>query len=223
MFGWITLSVLINTGLGALAGLAIGLSQHIARDWSYLTHQWRYRRRIERGQDAYFEELRELEGYRPNPVTPQERAALPLTLAALAMSGAALVLALQAPDPRAIFAVFALIAVFRLAHVLIRRPIDRSAFRDAVVELAWLAFLAFGVDAMSSRLTGLGLTPGLLLAIWGLATALGLMALGVYHMRKGPPEDADRRDLAEWRTTMHMLVYGPPLAAALIAMFALAF
>ena len=223
MLDWITATVLINTGLGALAGLALGLFQYLFRDWAYLSHQWRYRRQLERGEAAYFEELRELEGYKPNPVTPQEREDLPARLALLSLIGAGLVLALQAPDPRAVFVLFAVFAVYRLIDALRKRPLDFEKLRYAVVELIWLAILVFGVDALGEWGAGFGVTRGALLVFVIAAMCLVLMAAGVHALRKGPPEDADRYELSSWRTTNNLLVFAPPAAGVLVAMAVLAF
>ena len=90
MFDWLASNIVTGAVIGAVVGILIGGLRYLYRDWQNLAFQWRYRRRMERGTDAYFEELRELEAYRPDAVTDEDRARLPGDLVRFAMIGIAI-------------------------------------------------------------------------------------------------------------------------------------
>lgn len=80
--------LLLYAAIGGVAGAGLFYLNYLRRDWEFVVHQWRVRDRMERAEDRYFEELRELEGYQPDAVSEEERAQLPRSLANAALIGA---------------------------------------------------------------------------------------------------------------------------------------
>ena len=237
-----TVDVMTYAALGAVAGAFLVLALHIGRDWEYLAHQWRYRRRIERGHDVYFEELRELEGYRPNPVTKRERQRLPQDVFMGAVIGASLVGSLQFDDPNALFYAAAVILIISLVMVLLESEVEEvgaepeefadpedipptkwQRVKDLCIQLAVLVFFAFGFEWIVQRGSQLGITFGMVFTTAYAVAMLALMWIGISRLREGPPVDADDYELGEWNLATRMYIGAMPAAAVIFGVLSLAF
>ena len=237
-----TADVMTYAAIGAVAGAFVVLALYIGRDYEYLAHQWRYRRRIERGHDVYFEELRELEGYRPNPVTKRERQRLPYDVFMGAVIGGCMVASSQFNDPNGVFYATAVIIVVSLALVLFESEVEevgaqpdeyvdpddipRSKWqrvKDLLIQLAVLVFFTFGFEQLIKGGATLGITFGMVFGAAYVVTMIALMWIGISRLREGPPQDADDYELGEWHLATRMYIGAMPTAAVIFGVLSLAF
>lgn len=227
MFEWVTIDLLRMMMVGAIVGAGIRFGYFALRDWKYQTLRWRYRNRPARGEDAYFEELREPEGYKPNAVTPEERAALTEEVFLFASMGAFAGASIHLPEitPQALFMVLALFTVVRIVWIVLTTPTPVVAaagvapptrwrqIAPLLLELAIFAFFGFGFMHLVEWLDTSGMLAGTMFNGFGFVMCLGFTVFGLLSLIEGPPEDADWREISRWQSATYMMIGALPLAA----------